>query len=144
MRMRKTAHVQPTFPVGHVVVVAGAAEELVELARRLVDAGSIVALVHPTSRCDTAAASVRADPTDVAVWDRVLPHVEQRLGPIDAVVTDEAAAATVGAVAVPELRRRGRGDAVVLGPGETAGELLNRLRDRPPATPAPPGPAGPG
>jgi NAD(P)-dependent dehydrogenase (short-subunit alcohol dehydrogenase family) len=99
---------------GRVVVVAGHATGLAGLATSLVEAGALVAYVAPTDALPVAQASVRADPADPSVWERIAPHVEQRLGPVDGVVTDAASAATVQAVFGPDLVRRGHGAVLVV------------------------------
>jgi NAD(P)-dependent dehydrogenase (short-subunit alcohol dehydrogenase family) len=106
--------VKETPLLGRVVVVAGRVTGLSRLATALVDAGALVAYVAPTDAVPVAHASVRADPADPSVWERIAPHVEQRLGPVDGVVTDAATAATVEAVFGPDLVRRGHGSVFVV------------------------------
>jgi NAD(P)-dependent dehydrogenase (short-subunit alcohol dehydrogenase family) len=127
-----------------VVVVAGETDEVVPIAAALVDRGALVAVVHPTLGCERAAASFRADPTDPAVWERVAPHVEQRLGPVDLVVVDLATRPAAETALGDALRRRHRPTPVVLGPAEPAAAVVSRLTGTPPATPPPPPDVDPG
>lgn len=99
---------------GHVVVVAGHDPRLATVAERLLRFGAYVAFVATDRKVEAAHASFRADPTDPEVWDRVVPHVEQRLGPVDGVVCDATAAAPAQAAFGPDLARRGHGGIVTL------------------------------
>jgi hypothetical protein len=106
---------------GHVVVLAGAAalagaslmERGVLLAvvtddRDLVDALERAAALHPTSML----LSYCTDPTDAAVWARVAAHIEQRVGPIDAVLCAPDTFEVVEATFAADMRRRGHGAVV--------------------------------
>src|SRR4051794_20924015 len=91
---------------GRVFVVAGRLPALTEVVDALTTAGSFVAFVSDTLSAPTAAAFFRADPTDATVWERVAPHVEQRLGPVDAVVIDAGAQEVVTQAFGVDLKRR--------------------------------------
>lgn len=116
---------------GRVFIVAGCGETLTSVARLLVAGGALVALVTTDQPVPEVDAHFRADPTDPDVWSRMVPHVEQRLGPIDAVVTDESAAALAEELVGPDLRRRGHGSVVVAIPGTDADDVLRRLAGTP-------------
>jgi len=66
--------------------------------------------------------AVTGDPGDPALWQRVTPHAEQRLGPIDIVVL--AGEVTMRDLVVnrllPDMAARRRGVIVELGPDLTA------------------------
>jgi len=113
---------------GRVVVVAGAEAVLGPAAAALHDAGASVALVALADAArDDVTVHVRADPADADVWDRVAMHVEQHLGPVDAVVTDASAEAVVRAVFAADLRRRGHGDIVVVRTGDDIADVVTRV-----------------
>jgi hypothetical protein len=68
----------------------------------------------------------RADPADPSTWERLAPHIEQRVGPVDAVVVDPAALDAVQAAFAGDMSRRGHGAIVVLIPAENPLEVLRR------------------
>lgn len=110
------------------VVVAGAAETVGAVAAALRTAGARVALVAlATTARDDVTVHVRADPSDPDVWDRVGMHVEQHLGPVDAVVADASAADVVRAVFATDLRRRGHGDVVVVQPDDDPADVVTTV-----------------
>ncbi|MBV9098348.1 MAG: hypothetical protein JO079_09845 [Frankiaceae bacterium] len=113
---------------GRVVVVAGGAGAVGPIAAALQDTGASVALVAlaEVARTDVTV-HVRADPSDADVWDRVSMHVEQHLGPVDAVVADASAESLVRAVFAADLRRRGHGDVVVVHDGDNVGDVVTRV-----------------
>ena len=113
---------------GRVVVVAGVAATVGPIAAALQDTGASVALVAlaEVARTDVTV-HVRADPSDADVWDRVSMHVEQHLGPVDAVVADASAEPLVRAVFAADLRRRGHGDVVVVHDGDNVGDVVTRV-----------------
>jgi hypothetical protein len=117
--------------VGRVVVVAGHAPGLPRLAADLVQSGAFVAYVGPGEPVTTARASIRADPADPTVWDRIAMHVEQHLGPVDGVVTDATSAATVDAVFGPDLVRRGHGTVLVVGDDWAVDSVVSALLGTP-------------
>lgn len=97
------------------------------MADRLVADGALVALVSGKPVTSSAHACFRADPGDPNVWERVAPHVEQRLGPVDGVVTDPRCATVVEAVFRPDLDRRGHGGVVVVAPTDDLASVVNAL-----------------
>ena len=119
---------QPARVLGQIVVVAGRDKRLAALAADLLAAGALVAFVDDNRSLPDAPVSVRADPADERVWARVAPHVEQRLGPIDVVITDDACARVVEPVFAADLLRRGRPPVRVLAADDDPGELLSALR----------------
>ena len=128
-----------------VVVVAGERPELASVVAAGVAAGASIAIVSRTLGDDLDGdVRFRADPTDLAVWDRVAMHVEQHLGPVDGVVTDAEAVDVVTATFATDLARRGHGAVVVAGPGEPAEQALRRSLGTRRAAPAPPRPGAAG
>jgi hypothetical protein len=123
------AGVVPPHSAGRVFVVAGEGPVFDDVARALMSAGGLVAVVSRASTIDDAGASFRVDPTDVDAWERIVPHVEQRLGPVDAVVADIAVHALVLNVFAPDLRRRGHGDVVTVDGDAGADAVLRSLAD---------------
>lgn len=117
---------------GRVVIVAGNGGVFAAVAQALTAAGALVAIVTTTdAEGPEPAARFRADPADADVWDRVVPHVEQRLGPIDAVVTSEAAQAVAERRVGPDLARRGRGAVIVAEPDATVADIVRTLTGTP-------------
>jgi hypothetical protein len=112
-----------------VFIVAGGGETFTEVARLLVADDALVAIVT-TDAVPEVAAHFRADPADPDAWGRMVPHVEQRLGPIDAVVTDESSRALAESLVGPDLLRRGHGAVIVVDPGEDAETVVRTLADR--------------
>jgi NAD(P)-dependent dehydrogenase (short-subunit alcohol dehydrogenase family) len=112
---------------GRVFIVAGRGETFTGVARRLVADGALVAVITTDEEVPDVAARFRADHTDPDVWDRVVPHVEQRLGPIDAVLTDQLGYPTAERLVGPDLLRRGHGAVVVVPPEADADSVLRTL-----------------
>jgi NAD(P)-dependent dehydrogenase (short-subunit alcohol dehydrogenase family) len=94
---------------GRVIVVAGDSDRIDPITSTLLEAGAIVAVVNRTSSSAAVQAWFRVDPADPDVWSRVVPHVEQRLGPIDAAVTTTEIHGLVRDLLEPDMRRRGHG-----------------------------------
>jgi hypothetical protein len=135
---------------GHVVVLAGPGAQAaagtralaVSTGAALLGCGMLVATVTNDNgvidELERSAAaqgleppvSWRADPGVVSTWDRLYPHIEQRLGPVDAVVTDAAALDLVESVFRPDMRRRGHGAIVALSPAENPVEQIRRQLHR--------------
>ena len=126
---------------GHVVVLAGAAAvagvSLMERGallavvtddRALVDALEQAAAQHPTSML----LSYCTDPTDAGVWARVAAHIEQRVGPIDAVLCAPDTVDVVEATFAADMRRRGHGAVIPFTAGSDPVDLLRQhLRHTP-------------
>jgi hypothetical protein len=107
---------------GKTVVVAGMDPAVVEIVQSLVRYRALVAIVSDdhelvaaaTRIAEAASASIiglTSDPTAAEVWQRNAPHIEQRLGPVDAAIAigpvevrDQVAAAFL-----PDMRRRHHG-----------------------------------
>jgi NAD(P)-dependent dehydrogenase (short-subunit alcohol dehydrogenase family) len=115
--------------LGRVVVIAGSHPTFPDLVAALAGGGAFVALVSPAGGRSVAHAGFNADPADPAVWERVAPHVEQRLGPVDLVVGDAGTVAVLEPVFRPDLLRRGHGDVVTADPDSTVEQLLSQLVD---------------
>ena len=120
---------------GHVVVLAGSAAVA---GADLMSAGALVAVVtedraviadleqkaalHPT----TMLLSYCADPADASVWERVAAHIEQRVGPVDAVLCPPEISAVLEATFASDMGRRGHGAIVSLSPETEPVEHLRR------------------
>jgi hypothetical protein len=74
--------------------------------------------------------AVTADPADPAVWQRVGPHAEQRLGPIDVVVLAGPAAVRdlVVATLLPDMSARKRGVIIEIAADATDRRLADGVR----------------
>ena len=116
-----------TALLGRVVVVAGTAGVLPDIADALVDAGAFVAFAAPGRDAATAHAGFRVDPADPSVWPRIAPHVEQRLGPVDAVVCDGGCYDVIRPVFEPDLRRRGHGAVICIDADDDVSTIVSRL-----------------
>jgi hypothetical protein len=140
----QTAHVEPQPLLGRVVVVAGDDPELADVAALAMHHGAAVAVVS-TALDDTTTATVRfrADPKDGVVWERLAMHIEQHLGPVDGVATDESSYAVVAGVFAGDLARRGHGQVIAVRGTDAVPDVVTRLCDTPPAAPSPPAAAPP-
>jgi hypothetical protein len=123
------------FPdlIGKAVIAVGTDDSLVEITRLLATNAMLIAVVAPdrdlVRRCvDTAEAQgamvngFTVDPADAAVWARIRPHIEQRLGPIDVAIVagaDRVRAVVVDAVR-PDMVARKRGVIIEVGPDAAA------------------------
>lgn len=120
------------FPdlTGKAVVAVGDTAQLVEVTRQLAANRMLIAVVardralvrravETAEELDAMVNGFTADPADPAVWERIRPHIEQRLGPIDVVICagDPGARATVVAALVPDMKARRRGVLIEIGTG---------------------------
>ena len=127
---------QARYPdlTGKVAVVSGAGDVVTAVAGALAAHGTALAVVSASMETVNAAVAaaerhgvavfgVTTDPADRGTWERVRPHAEQRLGPIDIVVAIGADAARQAVVAAmsPDMGARHRG--VVIEVGEPGGLL---------------------
>jgi hypothetical protein len=137
-------HVSDLDLSGWVVVVAGEHTGLGDVSRAASAAGAAVGLVS-SDLGDDIPASVRfhADPEDSQAWSRIAMHIEQHLGPVDGVVTDEPAYATVQQVFAADLARRGRAPVFVVDAGTGPDTVITALFDTPPGGPSRPAAAPP-
>ena len=127
--------------LGRVLVVAGDNAGLTGVAAWALAAGAKVAVVSRTlERTTEATVRFNADPRDSGVWERIAMHVEQHLGPVDGVVTDDSSHATIDAVFGADLARRGRGGVLVVHSGDDPDRVVTLLARTPPATPSRPRP----
>src|SRR5690349_2105791 len=114
---------------GHVGIVAGADTAAGRaIAEALATQGmSIMLLARPPERVHELAEDLAArhgircfaatiDDAEQAAVDRVLMHVEQHLGPIDAVIS--LVPGVLGDAALPAMEARGRGHVVHVPPSE--------------------------
>jgi len=115
--------------IGRVFVVAGSEPLLGAVADALTAADALVAVIGDVAVTAGVAAHFRADATDVQVWNRAVPHAEQRLGPIDGVVADESTRAIAERLLEADLRRRGHGAVVTVARGDDQVGVLRRLGD---------------
>jgi hypothetical protein len=124
---------------GKAIVVAGDSRRLIEVVRSLAANAALLAIVaadrdvvdeavQVAESLDAVVVGMTADPASAEVWQRIAPHVEQRLGPIDVAVAigDEALRQAVAAALLPDMAARSRGvlidvDATVTAVAATAG-----------------------
>ena len=157
MPLRETLHVTLDPLAGHVVVLAGPAATrtdepdedrvtrslAISTGAHLLSLGLLVAVVTTDASVITdlernaeqygvePPTSWRTDPADPATWERVCQHIEQRVGPVDAVVADPLVLDLVEDVFRADMRRRGHGAIVALSPAENPVAALRRqLRRR--------------
>jgi NAD(P)-dependent dehydrogenase (short-subunit alcohol dehydrogenase family) len=127
---------------GVVVVVAGCDERVATIGRALLGRGALLGVVSTDTAAvadlEAAADQVtqpmlafRADPTDIRSWQRISAHLEQRLGPIDAVVADAASAAVAGLTFLADLRRRGHGDVIAMESADIVDAVIQAVRRTP-------------
>jgi len=116
---------------GLVVVVAGEAPQLVPITQACIAAGASVAVVSRTLPDIEVTLRFRADPAAPQTWDRVAMHVEQHLGPVDGVATDEASYDAVHATFAGDLTRRGHGRVVVVTPDTGASSTISSMVGKP-------------
>ncbi|HWA68125.1 MAG TPA: hypothetical protein VG899_17320 [Mycobacteriales bacterium] len=128
---------------GRVAVVSGEGEVVPAVVAALAASGMALAVVGASrATVDDAVASaeanevavfgVVADPHAAEVWGRVLPHAEQRLGPIDVLVAigaSEDRQAAVRAV-TPDMGARRRGVVVEVGDHHALLSLPDAVRHR--------------
>jgi hypothetical protein len=114
---------------GRVFIVAGSGSKLGNVADALVTAQALVAVIGPIPVTTEVAAHFHADPANEDVWERVVPHVEQRLGPIDGVVTDEAAHAIGERMVGADFDRRGHGAVIAVDESGDVERVLRLLVD---------------
>jgi NADP-dependent 3-hydroxy acid dehydrogenase YdfG len=129
---------------GKVAVVAGTSlETVLEVVRAFARNRMPVAVVAPDrdavavaadsySAGDVAVLAVTADPADPQVWQRVAPHAEQRLGPIDIVVLagDRTTHDVVVDALLPTMAARRRGVIVEVGEGLSPREVPTGVHHR--------------
>ena len=96
------------------------------------DRAAVDQAVEAAEYLDATVLGLAADPSSPAVWERVAPQVEQRLGPIDVVVAIGAAELrrVVRAALAPDMAARHRGVLVEIGTGVDAPDLAAGLRHR--------------
>lgn len=107
---------------GKAVIVAGDSPWIVEVVRGLAANGVLLAIVaddrtivddavRVAEALDTAVVGMTADPASPSVWERVAPHIEQRLGPIDVAVAVGGAAMreVMSSAVLPDMTARHRG-----------------------------------
>ena len=118
---------------GHVIVLAGvdsaAGAALLEcgalLALVTTDRAAIDELEHVAAEQPTAVLlAYHAEPGDPSTWMRVAQHIEQRVGPVDAVLCTPAALDATTATFAEDMRRRGHGAIVPITPGQDPVSLL--------------------
>jgi NADP-dependent 3-hydroxy acid dehydrogenase YdfG len=126
---------------GKVALVAGDGDGLVAVVAALASNGAPVCVVSSeratvdaatTSAEANGAMGVVSSPGDPATWQRVLPHAEQRLGPLDVVVVLGSAPMrrVVTAAVVPDMAARRRGVVVEVGEEHTGDDLPAHVRTR--------------
>jgi hypothetical protein len=133
------------FPdlTGKAAIVATDSPCVVEVVRGLAANGVLVAIVaeerslvddavRVAEALDVAVLGMTADPSSAEVWERVAPHIEQRLGPIDIAVAigSESVHGTVRAAVLPDMAARQRGVVIVIGPEVVAARPAPGVRHR--------------
>ena len=99
-------------------VVTPEAEVIAELEER--------ATSHPASML----LSYRADPSDPSIWQRIAAHIEQRVGPVDAVLCTPETTHVMEAVFAEDMHRRGHGAILPVTPEvDPVEQLRHHLRD---------------
>lgn len=112
---------------GRVFLLAGDGPALAAIADALTASDAFVAVVGSAPVTAEPAAHFHADAADSQVWDRVVPHVEQRLGPIDGVLTEQAGHDIACRLVGPDLTRRGHGAVLLVGASDDAEQILRTL-----------------
>jgi NAD(P)-dependent dehydrogenase (short-subunit alcohol dehydrogenase family) len=124
---------------GYVVVLAGTDAEA---GRALLRCGALLAVVSADRTVvaeleETAATeptsmllAFHADPSDVATWERLSAHIEQRVGPVDAVLCTAETAGAVHTTFDDDMRRRGHGAVITLTVGDDPVSLLREQLHR--------------
>lgn len=128
---------------GKTAILAGASPHLVEIASALganqmllavvaADRATVERAVAAAQTSDTSALGFTTDPADPATWERLGPHIEQRLGPIDVlvVIAPELVRRTVQTALLPDMAARNRGVIVELGAQVEPSGLPGALRHR--------------
>jgi NAD(P)-dependent dehydrogenase (short-subunit alcohol dehydrogenase family) len=127
---------------GVVVVVGGCDRRVATVGRALLGSGALLGVVSTDAAAiadleaaaDTAAQPLlafRAGPTDAATWERISAHLEQRLGPIDAVVADAASVVAARETFLTDLHRRGHGDVIAMETDDVVGAVRRAVRRTP-------------
>ena len=112
---------------GRVVIVAGEGDRIARIVPILLAGDALVALVASSSPLTNAHAWFRVEPSDPAVWSRIVPHVEQRLGPIDAAVTTGVIHSFVRDLLEPDMHRRGHGGVVDVDAADDVDDAVRKL-----------------
>lgn len=107
---------------GRVAVIAGDGGEVVPVCHRLLSYGVSLLVVAPDrdavqrsvaefSDPSLTVVPITADPASPEVWDRLVPHAEQRLGPVDIAIAIGPAAVRDLAYdrLIADMVRRGHG-----------------------------------
>jgi NAD(P)-dependent dehydrogenase (short-subunit alcohol dehydrogenase family) len=107
---------------GKAVIVAGDSSHITEIVRGFAANGALLAIVaadrsivgdavRVAEGLDAAVLGMTADPAAMAVWERLAPHIEQRLGPIDIAIAIGGAPlrAVITDAMLPDMTSRGRG-----------------------------------
>jgi hypothetical protein len=104
------------------MIVVGQSSDLLEITQALANNGVLLAVVAPDRALVEAAVAlaeaaeavvfgITADPSSATIWKRIASHIEQRLGPIDAVVAIATAPArrVIAHALLPDMAARQRG-----------------------------------
>lgn len=136
---------QARYPdlAGKVAVLAGSSSVLAEVMRELcrnsvasalvVEDRALVAVATDyADQLGVASLGIVADPGSLDTWQRVAPHIEQRLGPIDiaVVVAPAATRLLVVTALIPDMTARRRGVIVEAGAEVAPLAMPNGLRHR--------------
>jgi hypothetical protein len=113
---------------GKAAVVAGDSACIVEVARGLAANGVLLAIVaaeratvddavRVAEALDVAVLGMTAEAASPEVWERIAPHIEQRLGPIDIAIAigDAEIRAALGGAVLSDMAARRRGVLIEIG-----------------------------
>jgi NAD(P)-dependent dehydrogenase (short-subunit alcohol dehydrogenase family) len=112
------------------MIVAGESSDLLEVTRTLAANGVLLAVVAPDRTLVAGAVAlaeaaegvvfgITTDPSARQSWSRIAPHIEQRLGPIDVVVSiaTPVTREVIAAALLPDMAARRRGVLIEAGVG---------------------------
>jgi NAD(P)-dependent dehydrogenase (short-subunit alcohol dehydrogenase family) len=107
---------------GKTMIVAGESSYILAVTRALAANGALLAIVAPdrgvveqslaiAELAGGAVFGMTADPSSAVVWKRIASHIEQRLGPIDVVVSIATAPTrrVIASALLPDMAARQRG-----------------------------------
>ena len=112
---------------GRVIIVAGESDRIDQMVPILLASDALVALVASSTTAAGAHAWFRVAANDPDAWSRIVPHVEQRLGPIDAAATTTDAHSYLRELLEPDMRRRGHGGVIDVDAAADVDEAVRML-----------------
>jgi hypothetical protein len=128
---------------GKTMIVAGESSYLLEVTQALAGNGVLLAIVAPDRELVEAAVAlaeaesgvvfgITADPSAAVIWQRIASHIEQRLGPIDVVVSIATAPTrrVIANALLPDMTARRRGVLIEAGAKVTSRTTPNGVHHR--------------